>query len=252
MEPLLGVGWTLNLEMFFYLLFSGVLVLSRRRAPLIVSVTLVAMKLASLRFANPFLAFYAQNYTSCFVFGIFVFYAWHMLPLKLFTRYRLITVLVSSAIVLGFVTAHAAFADGSHVPLHFMAALVVLAALAFHSSGLRSDWKPAAALGDASYALYLIHPAVLETIRPVGNKWPLFNFQTSVSGRAIAVGLSCLVAVGTFRFVETPMLRWLRRQTATRRKTASTPAVADSLSQTMCDNRASAVPNPEGIPLRRP
>ena len=39
--PVLSVGWTLNLEMYFYLIFAGALQISRRAAPVIVAVVVL-------------------------------------------------------------------------------------------------------------------------------------------------------------------------------------------------------------------
>jgi peptidoglycan/LPS O-acetylase OafA/YrhL len=44
--PVLSVGWTLSLEMYFYLLFAGALQINRRAAPAIAAVAVFAVWLS--------------------------------------------------------------------------------------------------------------------------------------------------------------------------------------------------------------
>jgi exopolysaccharide production protein ExoZ len=44
--PLLAVGWTLDIEMFFYVLFAGCLRIDRAKAPIFACVALVPLYLA--------------------------------------------------------------------------------------------------------------------------------------------------------------------------------------------------------------
>jgi exopolysaccharide production protein ExoZ len=78
--PLLGVGWTLNLEMFFYAVFAVMLVISRRWAPLLAGTFLWLMIEYSHRVGcSELCRFYTQNYVQFFIYGIAVFYVWRIL-----------------------------------------------------------------------------------------------------------------------------------------------------------------------------
>ncbi len=215
LQPVLGVGWTLNLEMFFYLLFAAALALSVRWAPALVCVTLVAIKLASHGLTNPILSFYAHGYTTYFIYGIGAFYVWRALPDKLFTDYRLGVASVATAIILVFIAGNTvAFSNTWPRLVRFMPATLVLAGMALHSAGFRCSWKAPIVLGNISYALYLTHTTVLETLRTIGARWPILNFKTSLFGLMVGIATSCLVALATYYCVEMPMLRCLRRQPA--------------------------------------
>ncbi|MDR3576833.1 MAG: acyltransferase, partial [Anaerolineaceae bacterium] len=73
--PLLGVGWTLNFEMFFYLLFAVALA-SRRNIFLIVAPILLCFALASYFISpdGPAITFYANPIVLDFLWGMLIAY----------------------------------------------------------------------------------------------------------------------------------------------------------------------------------
>jgi peptidoglycan/LPS O-acetylase OafA/YrhL len=74
------------------------------------------------------------------------------------------------------------------------------------------DCKPVAALGEASYSIYLLQPWLLTPFIYPGHpafRWPLlveWAFRM-----AVALALVLVVALGTCAYIETPGRRWLRR-----------------------------------------
>jgi exopolysaccharide production protein ExoZ len=207
------VGWTLNLEMFFYVLFAVALRINRCSAPLIVCVILIALKVVNRYFGcgNIGCTFYAQGYTDYFIFGIASFYVWRALSEAMVARLRLIT------IVLG-VTAGVAFVAGNvgliaNPITYFMPAVVVLAALLFESGKVSCTWRPVLVMGNASYSLYLVHTIVLETIRPFGAQWTYLDFSQSTVGMMVALVTCSMIAVVVHNCVEQPAIRALRRLT---------------------------------------
>jgi peptidoglycan/LPS O-acetylase OafA/YrhL len=70
-----------------------------------------------------------------------------------------------------------------------------------------------AALGDASYSIYLLHPMVFEFMRipSLDSTVPL---GLSISRALMAVGWVLLLAVSMYRFFEAPARSWLRRSFA--------------------------------------
>jgi exopolysaccharide production protein ExoZ len=204
--PVLGVGWTLNLEMYFYVLFSVALLISRRFAPLLVAATLWTVNKYSGQIGcNAYCSFYAHGYVTFFTYGIAVFYAWRMLaPLLVRGAARYFTIAGSIGIIGCFAYLTTLGFDG-HLTDYHMAAppALVLALLLLHSAGVRCDWRPAVALGAASYALYLTHFIVIETLHPA------FDYSTSIPGMAIALVLSVAFALFVHREIEQPLLRLL-------------------------------------------
>jgi peptidoglycan/LPS O-acetylase OafA/YrhL len=68
------------------------------------------------------------------------------------------------------------------------------------------DWRPLAALGVASYSLYLWHFPIVSRI--AGSSWVPHRYLALL---ALCLPLSCLVALISYHVVEAPFLR-LRRQ----------------------------------------
>ncbi len=73
-QPVLFLGWTLNIEMVFYALFGIALVVVPRYKEVVVAATLVVLGVSAyfLHPANPVLAFYIGNYWLCFAWGIII------------------------------------------------------------------------------------------------------------------------------------------------------------------------------------
>lgn len=85
-HPILGVGWTLNMEIVFYLLFAISLRARKSIAPILVSTLVITIHLLSLKIAGPGdgLKLFASQYMVQFVFGIIVFFVWRFLASKTF------------------------------------------------------------------------------------------------------------------------------------------------------------------------
>src|SRR5262249_19248506 len=74
--PTLILGWSLNYEMYFYVLFAVSLLLSRRWAPIICAglITAVALTIEESGTTNPTLHFYGRPLVFEFCFGIACYY----------------------------------------------------------------------------------------------------------------------------------------------------------------------------------
>ena len=72
--PLLGVGWTLNFEIYFYLVFGLALWINRRFAPLIGALFIYTVFALDQRGYGGFLAhYYSHDYIHYFLAGIALF-----------------------------------------------------------------------------------------------------------------------------------------------------------------------------------
>ena len=173
-QPLLSVGWTLNFEMFFYLIFAAMLIVTRRLAPFLVCIVLIAIRLAKQQFVCTTIAcnVYASNYITFFIEGIMVYYVWNALKNHVRGRtWSVASIAVMVALFFGVWNAHPPFRhfveqllNFPFTPGYLMPPLLVTTVLIAHSAGLRIMWIPAIILGDASYALYLTHMFVLASI----------------------------------------------------------------------------------------
>jgi exopolysaccharide production protein ExoZ len=222
-QPILPVGWTLNLEMFFYVLFAIALVISRRWAPLLTGLALVAIKIVHQLGCSALLcAFYAHDYTAFLILGICSYYVWSGIG-GIAQRRPAATACAAILATLAFVlwNAYPPFADAlqrsAGFPVYYaMPPLLVLSALALHSARLSCTWRAPLVLGDASYALYLTHIMVMALFgavrdKTIGDRLTAINPSESVAGMLAALVICSLVAVVVHAKVERPMLRVLRR-----------------------------------------
>ena len=150
--PTLNVGWTLNYEMFFYLIFSLVFLVPQRCRPLLVAGALFAITEVVTHFGLVS-RFYANNIIYEFLFGIAIGVAYRRGWIAQGLWWPLLTLLVCAVTI--------RHLDASNRVLNWgvPSALIVMACISlepyFKGSRLLK------ALGDCSYSVYLIHVLVL-------------------------------------------------------------------------------------------
>ncbi|MEH2591212.1 acyltransferase family protein [Bradyrhizobium sp. AZCC 1721] len=219
--PVLGIGWTLNFEIYFYAVFAVMLTLSRRWAPVLTAIAVISV-IALDRATGErvfLLHFYAHSYVTYFVYGIVLYYVWSILGR--FTP-RAAAIGCSSLIAVWF-------------GLHFVYPLcpafvdqwiwiapiaVVAAALFAESAGLAITWQPALLLGAASYSIYLLHTTWFEQIRPYLRDLALPTAKDSPSVMLFSIASAALVGIAAHLWIEKPLLAKLRNKLKAR-----TPAV---------------------------
>jgi peptidoglycan/LPS O-acetylase OafA/YrhL len=211
-QPALGLGWTLNYEMFFYVLITPFLLAPRIGAVAGVVLVCCALVLAGqfLGFHNPQLAYWSSPIILDFLAGM-------MLAQLLAGGVRLskaaIWGLIFGAAIMLHLFAHIppgarAFAWG--VPA---AALVATACLGSAIPRLTGFSRLLILLGDASYAMYLVHPFIMRGFTIL---WRRFHVANELAGiiyvlAGVAVAQSCAVLLHLY--VERRLYRMLRRRT---------------------------------------
>lgn len=210
-RPELILGWTLNYEMFFYLVFGLALVLAARTrlVVLIVLFAVLAALGAILNPANPILATYTNPLLLEFVFGTVIGYVASSRPALLG---RIGLVFAGAAVGVGLmalwrydaVTSQRVAAAG--IPC----AAIVALGLWLEKTGVVPTLPWLALVGDASYSLYLTHLFTLGVLRRL---WPpIFDPErpsTQLIFMAVALVVAALVAIGFYLLVERPITRWL-------------------------------------------
>ena len=160
--PVLGIGWTLNYEMFFYFFFA--LATPLRRMPAVIAVSAVLLAFTALPFTKPPMSVWGSSLVWEFIFGMWIGLAYR-------ARWRVGPVVAYIAAAIGFAAAaytHSfTVADYPRALLWGIPAFVVVAAVALCRIDLGKPrvLAPLVALGDASYALYLVHPLVPVAMR---------------------------------------------------------------------------------------
>lgn len=211
--PILPVGWTLVHEVYFYAIFALTLFAPRRALPVLLffwAVAAALTQLFGLVSANAWTTIAASPMTFEFLVGA---------AIALYTENRArlpgaAPALMAAAAIFG---AEIAYFSGAaydealqpHGPraYYFIApmALFLYGAVALERRGARPP-RALVALGDASYALYLVHlPALLVLGKAASlatGPGAFDNVALFLMGLAVALGLGW----ATHRLVEKPML----------------------------------------------
>lgn len=207
--PVLPVGWTLNFEMFFYVVFAVVIAIGIDR---ILGVALVfgLIVLAGQAGGAPaFLDFYIDTLLIEFIFGMvlarFVAMPWWT---RLKGLQQLLAGTALCAVALAFVLLEGQLPRG--FTWGVAAACVVCLALLLEESVRASRMlRPAVRAGDSSYSLYLTHTFTVPAAIVLAGKALGANELVAVLLAAIA---SVVVAEITYRALERPLLHAISRR----------------------------------------
>lgn len=200
-HPILGVGWTLNLEVFIYVIFALTLLGKKAQAPFITASIITTFWMAGTltdKFNASYLGFYANDYTPYFSLGIVNYYSW-----------RRLECIAPKKILIGF----SLFLIGLYISTQLGLPYVypfALGALLLHSTGKRIEHPLPLLLGATSYSLYLIHTIILEMIRTLHYDIPVFRYNSNIASSIFAV-LVCILASIIIHFsLEKPIVKTLR------------------------------------------
>lgn len=219
--PILGVGWSLNYEMFFYVIMALVLWCARLR---LLTLTLVMVPLALIGMAVRPQHLIVQALTH----NILLEFWMGAVVAELVHRRRLpYPRLLAAAGLAIFIAGVGVVSSGAEPPRAFAYGLglaIMLAGLVAHEmqKGARVP-RLLVVLGDCSYALYLIHPLVLAVCAKL---WRAALGPTE--GEALAALLfviSLPVGYAVWRWLEKPMnagiMHWLFKRNTLKRPVAA-------------------------------
>jgi exopolysaccharide production protein ExoZ len=214
--PLIVPGWTLNYEIFFYLLFAAGLLAPPGRRAWIVSgalVALVALHPLGDR-SNALWATYTNPLLLEFGAGVWLGKCWSQDRLP---GPRLGWALVVLGLA-GFAAVGLAGLDVDTARVLYWglpALMLVTGAVSVERHGHVPDLKPLQALGDASYSLYLIHglaiSAVFRALQMAGVGSAAVMFAVSLVAGVVAGLLA-------YQLVEKPLMRLFKTGMGARRR----------------------------------
>jgi exopolysaccharide production protein ExoZ len=214
--PLLAIGWTLNYEILFYMVFAAAMLINHRYRVLISFIQISLLVLAGGFFAyagNPWFDFYTNTLMLEFIFGMLVAYAAPRLKMPAW----LIAVLFSAASI-WFIWAIQQPVGRLDPTRWFMfgmpSAAIVLLVVAADLQGQVKTVPWLVALGNASYSLYLVHLFALGAIRAA---WPLLpdSFHRSDFPLLVLAFATSIAASLLFHYwLEKPMVKVVRGQIA--------------------------------------
>jgi exopolysaccharide production protein ExoZ len=213
-SPLLRIGWTLNCEMFFYIVFCAAMLINFRRRAWIVSAIMTFMGVMGQLF-HPLsvLGVYANNIMIEFVFGLVLCALYRSDHLNFAVWKSLLLIALGLA---GF----AAFGVLGGDPRDFdtlyprslvwglPAALVVAGALGLDRAGWGRE-NLFSLTGDASYSIYLVHLFPIVAIRALWVKLGvgLSGPAGALAFDAIAVASGWCAGILVYFLLERPIMR---------------------------------------------
>jgi exopolysaccharide production protein ExoZ len=234
-DPVLGVGWTLSYEMFFYVIFAVAVLLPRRFAVVAVTASFwAAINLPAylgIAIHNPFTVWFGPTIYE-FVFGMWIALAYRE---GLRIPAWLSGLLIAGGAALIFRTNYDGFATIGRVNGWGGGAAMIVTGftLANVKPATARIWIALALLGDASYALYLLHGFSADFVAPallhVSHHIPGLMHQVWLCAALLMV-TAVVVALAVHLCFERPITKFLQRRLAAAPRTPLTePQVSDAV-----------------------
>lgn len=213
--PLYYLGWTLNYEIFFYLLFAVSLGIYRKFRTYICSCAIVSLAAAGLFIHSDEYGVIAYAYTRPimmdFVLGMLIAQSSN----SIFIRTKGNTTLYFSLIAVGFILifslnklldAPYTLAPTTNTFLNqgIPAALIVLGAVLLEKAGRASGRNLFTAVGDSSYSLYLFHFFMVASLMKICDRF-LIPESYRVIVALVALPLICLTSYLIYVALERPI-----------------------------------------------
>ena len=216
-QPILFVGWTINYEMYFYMLLGLALLIAPRRPLLLASLMLLGIAGVGSFFASSSVIarFYSDPVILEFIFGLIAYSCVAAFPAgpRQRGKYVWMGIVLASMFLLPVIEAFNLLPSLPLVvrfgPLSFLL-ITSSCLLAMAGNDLRAGLI--VLIGDASYTLYLVHPYVEMVIdRIIARRLPWLHIDTPL-GCIIAVVAAVIVSIVLYLYVEKPMLRYLTKK----------------------------------------
>jgi exopolysaccharide production protein ExoZ len=212
LRPVLALGWTMNLEFFFYILLALSLAFSRRLGLSLLGTVLVGVVLLQQMhpIASDATRFYGGAMTLDFVLGMGIAIAYRS-GLRLPAWLCWSAAIVAVAIILQTESANPDELKWFWT-ISLPACLLVAAAVFGPQLPRSRSWQRWLILvGDACYSTYLLQPFALRPAAKlwtvvIGDRISLWVFVAFGSSLAILGGLAC------FHYFETPLTKYLNRK----------------------------------------
>jgi len=218
--PIIGQGWTLNYEMFFYVIMSLCIIFTKKY-PTIACLSILAVIIIALNLLNPenyIMAYYKNSISLDFIYGIalYHFYKYVNISKISFNKTAKIIILFALAIIsYGFLAFNDFAKIFSHKDYLFdgIPALILVASILF----LEENIKPSKImqfgikLGEASYAMYLIHFLMVNFLGKGFNKIiDTNNIFVELVKITIAFIATIFFSIIIHKFIDNPIQNYFR------------------------------------------
>jgi peptidoglycan/LPS O-acetylase OafA/YrhL len=221
MHPTLILGWSLNFEMFFYVIFALALGISRRWSPLICVAWIVAFVIAIHAFASssPAMNFYARPIVLEFCMGIGVFYLFTWCDARKAALARIpglkwALVLIFLGGLLAIVGLEQYYLEDypRHIAAGIPSFFIVASALLLERlHGMATRNRVIYLLGEASYIIYLVHPYIVFSVLRLAVK-DADGLSSPIQLALIAglLALTSVISIAIHVLFEKPVMAFLR------------------------------------------
>lgn len=219
-SPIVKQGWTLNYEVFFYVLFAIAMAISVRRRVLLAAAVLSLLVAAgfSLQAAEISLGtadFYLKSIILEFAFGMLI------AQIYLAGGLRRITPAVGFGLVLiGFISLFLLdplYSAGTRAAVYGVpAAVIVIGALAIENREKSLSIPILQFAGDASYSIYLVHGFPIAALRSIWKHgpFPLSGLGSFLVFLSVSFVLSVVFGGLSYKAIEKTSLKFLRKRVA--------------------------------------
>jgi peptidoglycan/LPS O-acetylase OafA/YrhL len=208
-SPVLVVAWSLQYEVMFYILMACFVV----NVPLGVMVALAL--LSNLIGCRTGLCIAPAPYLQTDFLLLFGLGALSAIMCRKWTHLRFPRILAAVGFAAFLITALWNDMTGIRLTLAYGAAsaIIIVGLVKAEDAGrlrIASEWP--VQMGNASYALYLIHFPLISVLSKVAVRIGLHGLLGALVAAPIMVGLCLLSAIGFYRFVEKPLMRVVDKQ----------------------------------------
>ena len=211
--PILFVGWSLNFEIIFYILFAISLFFFKNNK--LIACTMMILLFLLLNFLlsekNFIFSTYSNNIFFSFIYGMIVFYIWkkfkHLISVNLFSHLVMIAIFILITLMLNLYDFPRSIRFG--IP-----SFILVAYFLFLLNNFKFP-KILVTLGDASYCIYLFHPYIIQffyKVLKIDNLSYLTQVIFSIFISIIVLGLSIMI----YKNVELPINNLLRNKFITK------------------------------------
>ena len=206
-DPILFLGWTLNYEMFFYLMFALGLTLPKKFSKCFTMGSIIALVGFGglLDPVDPVAKFYTHPIMLEFCFGMLVAIVYDWFPREVSRPLRALFMVVAALGLALVVIIPVVWRDVGRAWLSGLPALMLVAScVALERSGLRMNSSLFLLMGASSYSLYLTHIFITEVMVKAAN-W----LMPGLIGALLIVGFGAAGAlwlgVAVYRLLELPL-----------------------------------------------
>jgi exopolysaccharide production protein ExoZ len=203
LTPLLVPGWTLNYEMFFYVIFAAVLFFPQRLRLMLVGGAFVAISLSGLLLEpGSALQFYGNPIIFEFVMGIGVAM---LVERRLLLDARVATLMTVVAFATMLLANFDSLVISRAIVFGVPAAFIVYGLCCMEIKGVIRNFTYLRIVGDASYSLYLTHVFTLVICRLIFLRfYHVDNLYAEMAFVALCLTLSTTVGIIVYYVYEKP------------------------------------------------